>query len=227
MVTHDHSHELRHQLDAELQAIRTGLVEMGTLVVENVRRAGDAVLDSRLEGIGEVRDGDRPVNELYAELERRTFEVLALQQPLASDLRLLVASVRILYEMERSGDLAVNIVNCLERQRGFVLEGTLRETLRSLFAASAALFAQAVDAIAALEEDAGPRLDRADDEVDDLTSTLFHQIHAESERMGLDAAIELTRVGRFIERIADHAVNIAENVTYVVTGRFPEDPPPT
>jgi len=222
---HEHEHELRHHFDDELDEIRRGLVQMGTLVVENTRRAGEAVLHNRLDLIAEVRRGDGPVNDAYSRLERQTFAILALQQPVAGDLRFLVATSRVLYEMERSGDLAVNIVNCLSRQEGFPRVAAIDAALAALVDRAAAVFAMGTEAIAAMDGEAGPRVDTADDEVDRLTSRLFSQIHLASDTLGLDAAIELTRVGRFLERIADHGVNIAENVTYVVTGHFPGDEP--
>ncbi len=224
---HHHPHELRHHFDDELDEIRRGLVTLGSLVVANLSRAGSAILENRLDLVGEVRHGDEPIDALYAQLERETFQILALQQPVAKDLRLLVAATRILYEMERSGDLAVNIVNCLDREHGFPRRADLDVLLGRLVAASARVFSMGVEAIASLDENAGPATDSADDEVDELTGRLFTEIHRVSEEIGLDAAIELTRVGRFLERIADHGVNIAENITYVVTGSFPDghEPP--
>jgi phosphate transport system protein len=225
VTTHDHEHELelRHHFDDDLDQIREGLVEMGSLVVENTRRAGEAVMENRLDLIGPVREADEPINEKYAELEKKTFEILALQQPVATDLRFLVAATRILYEMERSGDLAVNIVNCLARQDGFSQIPQLNAILRQLVDASSDLFARAVESIAKMDPEAGETLEAADDEVDDLTATLFRSIEVHATEIGLDAAVELNRLGRFLERIADHGVNIAEDVTFVVTAHFTDD----
>ena len=224
MTTHEHEHELelRHHFDDELDEIREGLVEMGSLVVENTRRAGEAVVENRLDLIGPVREADEPINERYAELEKRTFEILALQQPVATDLRFLVAVTRILYEMERSGDLAVNIVNCLARQDGFPQIPQLNAILRQLVDASSGLFARAVESIVEMDP-AGETLEAADDQVDDLTAALFRSIEAHADEIGLASAVELNRLGRFLERIADHGVNIGEDVTFVVTAHFTDD----
>ena len=225
MTTDEHEDELgiRHHFDDELDEIREGLVEMGSLVVENTRRAGEAVVENRLDLIGPVREADEPINEKYAELEKKTFEILALQQPVATDLRFLVAATRILYEMERSGDLAVNIVNCVARQDGFPQLPRLNGILRQLVDASSGVFARAVEFIAVMDPEAGATLEAADDEVDDLTAALFREIEAQAEEIGLAAAVELNRLGRFLERIADHGVNIAEDVTFVVTAHFSDD----
>jgi len=220
---HDHDHELRHHFDDELDEIRQGLVTLGSMVIDNARKATRAVLTNQLDLIGEVRAGDRPVNQLYTELEGKTFEILALQQPVAKDLRFLVATTRILYEMERSGDLAVNIVNCLDRRHGFPRLPGLDAVLSRLVDEALEVFAMGTRAIAVLDPDAGPAADRADDAVDELTARYFREIHHVGDEIGLDNAIQMTRVGRFLERIADHGVNIAENITYVATGSFPED----
>ena len=107
--------ELRHHYDDELDAIRTNIIEMGALVLANIDRAGIVITENRLDEVSEVQAADLPVNERYRSCEAEVFQVLALQQPVASDLRFLVASTRIVYEIERSGDLAVNLVNALAR----------------------------------------------------------------------------------------------------------------
>ncbi len=214
--------EARASFDAQLGAIREGLVELGSLVTENLRLAGEAMREGRLELIAPVRAADLAINERYFELERRTFEILARQQPVAGDLRFLVAATRIVYEQERSGDLVVNCVNMLERLEGFPEIPILHSLLTQLVDASARMFQMSVEALAGMDPDSGQRLDAADDEVDDLVSLFYTEIGREADTMGLESAIALSRVGRFLERIADHAVNIAENVTYVVTAQFPQ-----
>jgi phosphate transport system protein len=217
--------ELRHQFDADLDGIREGIVEMGSIVVDNVRRAGEAAVENRLELAQEVRDTDEQINAMYRDLEHKTFQILALQQPVATDLRFLVAAARILYEVERSGDLAVNIVNRLEARRGFPQVGNIQAILSRVIDESASLFAGAIDAVGDLDPEVGRGAERADDRVDDLVDRFFGTIHARSAELGLDAAVELSHVGRFLERIADHGVNIAQNITYVVEGAFPDDDP--
>jgi phosphate transport system protein len=218
-----HDHDLRHHFDDDLDDIRRGLVEMGSLVVENTKRAGAAVLENDMEMIGVVRRSDGEVNALYRKLEMRTFEILALQQPVARDLRFLVAASRMLYEIERSGDLAVNLVNSLARAEGFPRIPSLDSLVARLFNESAGLFARSIDALSNMDPDAGSRIEREDDLVDGLTSDFFTAINHHQGELGLENAVQLSRIGRFLERIGDHAVNIAEQVTYVCTGSFPWD----
>ena len=219
----DHHGEPRHHFSETLDEIRHGMIRMASLVLENVRRAGDAMVDQRLDLVGEVQRADEPVNPLYSELERLTFETLARQQPVAGDLRFLVSATRILYELERSGDLAVNCANIVERQGGLPDQPRVVALLESMVDAGCRVFAQGIDALADLDPEAGPALEVADDEVDSLVSQFYSLVGRHSEEMGLDNAVALSRIGRFIERIADHAVNIGENVTYIVTAEFPGD----
>jgi len=219
---HDHV-EGRHHFSEVLDAIQQGLVQMASIVLENTRRAGEAMLEARLDLIDVVRSTDETVNEMYQDLDRLTFETLARQQPVAGDLRFLVSATRMLYEVERSGDLAVNLVNILDREEGFAQHDALTPALERLIAASCRLFAMGVDAIADMTPDAGVVLDAADDEVDDLVSDFYTRVGRHSEEIGLETAIAYSRVGRFLERIADHAVNLGENITYIVTAEFPQD----
>lgn len=217
-----HHDDTRSNFDAILAELRQGLVELGSLVTENLRRAGEAMREGRFDLIREVRATDEEIDRLYIEMERRTFETIARQQPVATDLRFLVSSVRILYEQERSGDLVVNCVNVLEREEGFPDLANLRALITRTVDTAAQLFGASVDAIRIMDPDAGPKLDRADDELDELVSRLYTEIANEAESIGLESAIALSRVGRYLERIGDHAVNIAENVTYVMTSQFPD-----
>lgn len=222
-VLHQPHDETRHHFTSTLDEIKNGMVEMGSLVVENARRAGIAMVENRLDMIPEVVAADEEVNQRYAELERLTFETLARQQPVAKDLRFLVSTTRILYEVERSGDLAVNLVNTLERVHGLPDSPHLRSLLDQLVGASCDLFSRAITALSELDAVAGERLDKEDDVVDDLVAAFYQEIGRERDEIGLEAGIALTRIGRFLERIADHGVNIGENTAYIVTAEFPGD----
>ena len=194
---------------------------MGSVVLENVRRAGDAMVEGRLELVEEVRAVDDRVDQMYLEAEKLTFGTLATQQPVAGDLRFLVAATRILYELERSGDLALNCMKMLERLNGFPYHAAITPLLEGTVVASCKVFAMGIDALDGMNSEAGVVLDKADDEVDDLVSEFYTAVGRHSTEIGLDAAIGLSRVGRFLERIADHSVNIGEHITYVVTAELP------
>lgn len=228
LATAQHT-EIRHRFEEQLDAIRSGLVEMASLVLENTRRAGEVATENRLDLIDVVRQADDPIDDLYTELEALTFSILARQQPVATDLRFLVAATRMLYELERSGDLAVNIVNRAAAHNGFPQIPAIHSLLTRLVEESTKMFAQAVEALETFDPEIGANAEDSDDVVDNVTTRFFGTVHAHSAEIGLESAIELTHVGRFLERIADHGVNVAQNVTYVVTGHFPDgelaDPP--
>jgi len=219
--------ETRQHFDEILGDVRRDTVALGALVLENTRRVADAMLENRLERAESVISADVEIDERYVALEHQVFEILARQQPVARDLRFLVSITRMLYEIERSGDLAVNCAKGMVRRDGY----TMPTGVHSLFARMARktieLFASALDAVTDMDPTAGPRLDEEDDVVDDLVGDFYAAIAANADPLGLDLAIELSRVGRYFERIADHAVNLGEHVTFIVTGEFPEQSPAT
>jgi phosphate transport system protein len=222
-MTAGHDTDLRHHFDDELDAIRRGLVDLGTLVVDNLRHAGLVMLENRLDEVAAVKDADKAVNAGYEDLEQKVFQILALQQPVATDLRFLVAATRILYELERSGDLAVNIVKQLRRLDGLPPDPTLHAILAQLVDASSAMFGRGVEAMATMDPSIGMAAESEDEKTDQLTSDLFSAVTERQDTLGLEASVGMFYVGRFLERIADHGVNIAQNVTFVTTGAFPED----
>jgi len=215
--------ELRHHFDDELEAIRTSLADMGTMVVSNIRHAGVVVSENRLDEVEAVKAADWPINDRYQTLEADVFQILALQQPVARDLRFLVAATRILYEMERSGDLAVNLVKHLDRIDGIPEDAALHSVLVHLIDAATRMFSRGVEAIATMDAGIGIGADAEDEETDRLTSELFSAVTERQDDLGLETAVTLFYIGRFLERIADHGVNIAQNITFVVNARFPED----
>lgn len=213
----------RQHFREQLHTIQHDLVTIGSLVLENVRLAGEAMVEGRLDLVEQVRRADDRIDQMSLETEKLTFGTLARQQPVAGDLRFLISATRILYELERSGDLAKNCAKMLQRLDGFPQHPTITPLLESTVTASCKIFARGIDALAELEPDAGVMLDRADDEVDDLVSRFYTMVGKHSNEVGLEGAIGFSRVGRFLERIADHAVNIGEHVTYIVTAEFPGD----
>ncbi|MFH1104565.1 MAG: phosphate signaling complex protein PhoU [Actinomycetota bacterium] len=220
-MTTDHR-DVRHHFGESLEEIKAGILQLGGLVLENTRRTAEALLDNRLDLARAVIAADEEIDTRYAALEFRVFEVIARQQPVAGDLRFLVSITRILYEIERSGDLAVNCAKGLVRRDGYTLSPAVHSLLARMSRSSADLFQQSLEALAALDASAGERLNVADDEVDDLVGQLYRAIGERSDDLGFDTALELSRVGRYMERIGDHAVNIAEHVTFIVTGEFPK-----
>ena len=222
-MTDDHNphSEIRHRFDTELEEIKRTAVALGSLELDNAGRLAESLLENRPEMAQGIIDADEAVDRAYIALERRVFRVIALQQPVASDLRFLISIIRVAHEIERSGDLVVNCAKGIVRQQGFHLGSQMQGLLARLCRAALDLFARGIDSLAAMDPDAGPRLDHEDDVVDTLVGEFYTLLATEAEGMPVDTAIELSRVGRYMERIADHAVNIGEHIGFIVTGIFP------
>jgi phosphate transport system protein len=220
------SHEIRHHFDDLLDRIRQGTVRMGSLVLENTRRLTEAVLENDLEVANAVVEADAEVDAIYVEMERLAFETMARQQPVAGDLRFLVAMTRLLYEIERSGDLVVNAAKGLLARDGYELPAETHGLLGRIGGVVAEVFARSIDVLADMDGTAYEWIDRLDDEVDDLVGEFYTLIGSSSDEIGFEVAVELSRVGRYLERVADHGVNVAEHVAFVVTGEFPEESHP-
>lgn len=225
MTTHSPHEETRQTFHEVLDGVRRDTIALGVLVLENTRRVAEALLENRLDLANQVIAADDEIDTRYVGLEHRVFEILARQQPVAGDLRFLVSITRMLYEIERSGDLAVNCAKGLVRRNGYTLPAELVSILARMSRASVELFGKSLDAFGEMDGTAGARLDDEDDTVDELVSSFYAGIAANADELGLDLAVELSRIGRYFERIADHAVNIAEHVTFIVTGEFPEADP--
>jgi phosphate transport system protein len=222
MTTQGPQHDIRLTFEEQLDSIRQGTVEMGSLVLENARRMAHAVAENDLELAREVVAADAEVDERYIALEHKVFEVIARQQPVAGDLRFLIAITRLLYEIERSGDLVVNSANGLLRHEGYDLSPRIHGALARISGKVTELFAKAIDVLADMDGNAYQWLDRLDDDIDDQVGELYTIIGGSSDELGFDVAVELSRSGRYLERIADHGVNIGEHVAFIVTGSFPE-----
>ena len=211
----------RYHSDKKLLKIRRRVVKMGDLVVKNLELAAEAVVEDRLDLAPEVIAADQDIDRAYAKVDRSTFMAIAQQQPTDADLRFLVSSSRLAYELERSGDLVVNIVHATKRIKGLPESPTLRDYLRRLFAESGRILERSMDVFDRLDAADGAKLDKEDDVVDDLVAEFYAAIKVESDTIGLEAGIALNRIGRFLERIADHAVNVGNSTAYIVTGEIP------
>ncbi|MGD9796854.1 MAG: phosphate signaling complex protein PhoU [Acidimicrobiia bacterium] len=215
--------DTRRNFHHELELVRDDIVRMAGMVTEALAAATRAFLDGDLDVADRVRRGDAAVNALNLDIEDRCFQLLALQQPMASDLRSVTAAIRLCAEIERSGDLVVNITKGFRRIYGVPIDPRIRGLIERLGDEAHRLFRLAIDAY--VERDAGlaNALDDMDDAIDDLhvdyIESLF-EVRGSGE-LTLQAAVQLALIGRFYERIADHAVNIGERVYHMVTGDLP------
>ena len=216
--------DIRSNFHAELDGIKADTVRLAAMVTERIPWGTEILLGRDLSAAQALIDADDELDALSVELEERCYQALVLQAPMAGDLRAIVTAVRLVSELERSGDLMVNVAKAMRRLYGLDIDPKVRGLIARMAEEAQRLIKIAIDSYA--EGDAGKAaaLDDMDDRLD-LLHTEFIQAIFESHRGGnldLEAGVQLALVGRYYERIGDHAVNIGERVRYMVTGWMPE-----
>jgi phosphate transport system protein len=209
----------RHHFEEDLQALKQRLLHMGALVEEHVHQAVDALMERRLDLAERVAASDKEVNDLQIEIDDRALKLLALQNPLATDLRLITAAMKINADLERIGDLAVNIAEAARRyfSAGKVAEQQLLPRMSEI---AEAMLADALKAFITNNLGTAQAVLERDDTLDSLRDQVNRRL-VDLMRLDPDAlssALELMLIGRHLERTGDHATNIAEDVFFVVAG---------
>ena len=216
--------EIRKSFHQSLDEVSNDIVRMAGMVTEALGKATQALLAGDLTVAEEIIRSDDLLDALTLDIEERCYQLLALQQPMATDMRAVVTAIRLTAEIERSGDLVANIMKAARRMYGVELDPKLRGLIERLGEEVHRLFRLSIDAYAERDEGLAAAIDDMDDTVDELH---VHYIQAIFEThgsgtMALQPAVQLALVGRFYERIGDHAVNVGERVRYMVTGWLPE-----
>ncbi len=217
--------EQRKAFHHQLDEVRDDIVVVAAMVIEVLPRGTEALLSSDLNAADEIIRGDDVIDLRSVDIEDRCFHLLALQQPMASDLRAIITAVKLVGEIERSGDLVVNICKASRRLYGrHSFDPKIRGLITRMSSEAQQLFRRALDAYVEGDAALAAALDDMDDILDQLHDDLIQAIFEShfSGRLDLQAAVQLAVVARFYERIGDHAVNIAERVHYMVTGGHPE-----
>lgn len=209
-----------HRFQEEFDALKARLLEMGGLAEERVRAVIRALVDRDVDVIERILTGDEPLNRLQVEIDDRGFRLLALYQPVATDLRSIMAALKINTDLERIGDLAVNIAEAalryfshppvkplidIPRMAG-IAQGMLRDSLDAFVRRDAALAREVL---------------RRDDTLDELKSQVFRELltYMLQDPSTIEPALDLVLVSRHLERIGDHATNVAEEVIFMVSAR--------
>ena len=215
----------KHMLNA-LDMLRDRVEDLGRTVQRAVADAVASVTDGDSATATRVIEGDRRIDQDEVEVEEECLKVFALHQPVARDLRLLVGILKLNNDLERIGDLAVNIAgNC--GHIDLSADPRLRDLLQRLSSRSQDMLQLGLDSLVRQDADLARRVCAADDDVDRLYNNLRTAIQeqlAREERAGLtrvECLMRVISVARSLERIADHATNIAEDVIYMVTGEIP------
>lgn len=216
--------ELRKGFHQQLDSVRTEMVRLAASVIEAIPRATAVLLNGDLEGAKALIQFDDEIDAVAIDLEERCYQMLALQAPVARDLREVVSVVKMIAEIERSADLAVNICKAARRIYGHELNPKLRGLISKMGEQAQQLWEAALEAFEEGDEAKAAAIDDMDSYLDSLQREFVQEIlesHTD-ESIDLQVAIQLAVVARFYERIGDHAVNIGERVRYLVTGWLPE-----
>ena len=215
---------MRDAFHESIDAISDELVEMTRLAGSAMVRASTALLDADLALAESVIAADDHLDRVQRDLEGRVLELLARQQPVATDLRIIVTSLRMSADLERMGDLARHVAKVARlRYPESAVPPELRGTLLEMAQIAERIVAKAGSVIAAKDVAQALELERDDDEMDQLHRQLFTVLLAEDWAGGVEQAIDVTLVGRYYERFADHAVSVAHRVIYLVTGERAEE----
>lgn len=216
--------EQRKSFHQELDEIREDIVRLGAMVTEFIPRGTEVLLTNDMRGALALIDADDELDALSLRIEEQCYSVLALQQPMAGDLRSIVTAVWLTGELERSGDLMVNVVKAARRIYGANLDPRVRGLIERMGEEAMRLVKLALDSYVERSASLGAAIDDIDDGLDALHGEYIQAIfesHA-TNNIGLQASVQLALVGRYYERIGDHAVNIGQRVQYMVTGWLPE-----
>ncbi|MCW2856640.1 MAG: PhoU family transcriptional regulator [Marmoricola sp.] len=206
----------------QLDSIREDLLAMTRLVGTAVAHATTALLDGDAAIAEQVISDDAAIDELRVTIENHSFELLSLQNPVAGDLRMLVASLRMVSEFERMGDLAVHIAKIARlRIPDVAVPDEVVPTIARMAAVAEVMIAKVGHVIADSDVAAAEELEEVDEEMDRLRRSSFRELLGSDWKHGVEPAVDIALLGRYYERIADHAVSIARRVVFLVTGEQP------
>lgn len=222
------SEEQRVEFHEQLAEIRQGIAALSAQVAELCARSTEILLDADLEGAAHLIAADSEIDRRSRELEEQCFMLIALQAPVATDLRELVSGIKILADVERSADLCANICKAARQIYSKDLGPQLRGSIQRMGDQGQLLFGKATEAYLHNSEVMSVALLDIDAYMDGLHRESFRTIvEAHSSGMiDLQVAVQLGLVARFYERIGDHAVNVGEHTRYIVNGWFPTHPYP-
>lgn len=209
---------MRHFVE-ELEELKTKLLEMSSLVEAAIFRSVTAVVQKDEALAHDVLKNEAHINQIEIEIDEFAVSLLALQQPMAQDLRFLVSSIKINNDLERMGDLAVNIAN---RAISLLNEPIVKPMIDipHIAALVQSMVRKSLDSFVTRDADLARSVLASDDAVDDLRNASFHELISfmEQDPRNIRQAVDLLSVVRNLERIADHATNIAEDVLFLVKG---------
>ena len=213
---------MREAFTEQLGSVRDELVEMAGRVRQAVASATTALIEADGELAGSVIESDMAIDSLRVKIEEDSFQMMALQSPVATDLRMLVAGLRMVSDLERMGDLAVHVAKIVQlRLPQSAAPQQVLPIISRMGSLAEVMVGRVEHIIAANDLDAARALDEVDEEMDRLRRESFTALLSAEWSHGVEPAVDTALLGRYYERIADHAVSVANRVIYLVTGEMP------
>ena len=209
------------QFDAELERVRSRVLQMGGLVEEQITRAMESLISGNMELIDKVISDDHRVNAIEVELDEACSHIIARRQPAAGDLRLLVAVIKTITDLERIGDEAQKIARMAKLIHSAGRQNMPRLDLSHVADRATAMLRQSLDAFARLDVSEAMRVVKQDQTVDDEFRAIMRQLitFMMEDPRTISRSLEILFIAKAVERIGDHAKNMAEYVVYMVKGR--------
>ena len=208
--------DLRVDFHRELEDIDQKVVQLFALVSEGLSAATEAFLSGDRESAKQLIDRDKVIDSLYMDVEEIVYRQLATQSPMAKDLRFLLSVLRIVPELERSGDLVEHIARRAATGVASALTPRIRGLIEQMGIVGTEMWRLAADAYVERDALAAVELNERDDEIDELHVSVTAELV--SGQLTVPIAIEMALVVRFYERLGDHAVNIGERIRYIAAG---------
>lgn len=213
---------MRDAYQEQLEELADGLAGMCDQVAEAMEKATRSLLEADLQLAEEVITSDIRIDDLRASAEEKAFALLALQAPVATDLRIVVSAIHGAGDIERMGDLALHVAQAARRRHPQpVLPPEVAPYFAEMGRVGTALAVKAGDVIRSRDLARAAELESDDDAMDDLHKHMFTVLMDREWSHGVGPAVDITLLARFYERYADHAVAVARRIVYVVTGQMP------
>jgi len=205
----------------ELDGVSQSLVDLSKMGSDSINKATHALIDAELKSAEEVISADEKIDTFKHELDARIIDIIARQQPVASDLRALVTALRMSADLERMGDLSHHIATVTRlRHPDTAIPAELRDLVQHMGTVAENISRKIAVVIETRDTEMALQVEKDDDEMDKLHRQLIGSLTNSEWKHGVESAIDITLLGRYYERFADHAVSVSRRVYYLVTGKF-------
>ena len=212
---------IRSVFQDELDSVSQTLFELSVMVSDSMARATKSVMTKDLKLAEEVITSDEKIDTVQHDLDARIIDIIARQQPVASDLRALVTALRMSADLERMGDLAHHVAKLVRyRHPASAVPAELLSLVEAIGETAEKIATKTGVVISTRDVSLAAQVEKDDDEMDNLHRKLISTLVEPSWPHGVETAIDLTLLGRYYERYADHAVSVSRRVIFLVTGKF-------